>query len=194
MTTTTAPDAPAAPVAHAASRGRWIEEWEPEDPDFWERTGAKIANRNLWFSILAEHIGFSIWTMWSVLVLFMGPEYGIDPAGKFFLLAVPTLVGAVLRLPYTVAVARFGGRNWTVLSAASLADLHAEKLRQERIEALGIRVVRWGWDDIWKPAAARATAARLHTALRRAAQLSPRALPTSGTDAPYGTWAGRDAG
>ena len=50
----------------------------------------------------------------------MGPEYGFDVAQKFFLVAVPTLVGAVLRLPYTFAVARFGGRNWTVVSAALL--------------------------------------------------------------------------
>ena len=70
--------------------------------------------------MLSEHIGFSVWTLWSVMVLFMGPEYGIDAAGKFFLVAVPTLVGAVLRLPYTFAVARFGGRNWTIVSAALL--------------------------------------------------------------------------
>ncbi len=120
MTTTSAPEAPPAPAPRSTLAGHWIDEWEPEDPDFWARTGAKIAKRNLWYSILAEHIGFSIWTMWSVLVLFMGPEYGIDPAGKFFLLAVPTLVGSVLRLPYTVAVARFGGRNWTVISALLL--------------------------------------------------------------------------
>jgi len=100
--------------------GRWIDHWEPEDPGFWDRIGATVARRNLVFSILAEHIGFSIWTMWSVLVLFMGPEYGIDPAGKFFLVAVPTLVGALLRLPYTFAVARFGGRNWTIMSASML--------------------------------------------------------------------------
>jgi NNP family nitrate/nitrite transporter-like MFS transporter len=72
------------------------------------------------FSVLSEHIGFSVWTLWSVLVLFMGPEYGIDAAGKFFLVSVPTLVGAVLRLPYTFAVAKFGGRNWTIVSAALL--------------------------------------------------------------------------
>jgi MFS transporter, NNP family, nitrate/nitrite transporter len=100
--------------------GRWIDHWDPEDAGFWERTGARVANRNLWFSIFSEHIGFSIWTMWSVLVLFMGPEYGIDAAGKFFLVAVPTLVGAFLRLPYTFAVARFGGRNWTIVSALLL--------------------------------------------------------------------------
>ena len=100
--------------------GRWIDEWRPEDPVFWEHTGARVARRNLIFSILSEHIGFSVWTLWSVLVLFLGPEYGIDPAGKFLLTAVPALVGAALRIPYTFAVARFGGRNWTIVSASLL--------------------------------------------------------------------------
>jgi NNP family nitrate/nitrite transporter-like MFS transporter len=61
-----------------------------------------------------------VWSLWSVMVLFLGPAYGIDPAGKFLLTAVPTLVGAVLRIPYSLAVARFGGRNWTVFSATLL--------------------------------------------------------------------------
>ncbi|MEV1320224.1 nitrate/nitrite transporter [Micromonospora arborensis] len=101
-------------------RGHWIDDWRPEDPIFWERRGSRIARRNLIFSIFSEHIGFSIWTMWSVLVLFLGPQYGIDPAGKFLLTAVPALVGSVLRIPYTLAVARFGGRNWTIISASLL--------------------------------------------------------------------------
>jgi NNP family nitrate/nitrite transporter-like MFS transporter len=100
--------------------GRWIEEWDPEDEAFWKAKGERIANRNLLFSVISEHIGFSIWTLWSVMVLFMGPEYGVDPAGKFFLIAVATLVGAAIRVPYTFAVARFGGRNWTVFSALLL--------------------------------------------------------------------------
>ena len=110
------------PIARPAVtvRGHWIDDWRPEDPSFWAATGARIARRNLIFSILSEHIGFSVWSLWSVLVLFLGPAYGIDPAGKFLLTAVPTLVGAVLRIPYSFAVARFGGRNWTVFSAALL--------------------------------------------------------------------------
>ncbi|MBM2616506.1 NarK/NasA family nitrate transporter [Actinoplanes sp. LDG1-06] len=104
----------------ATLKGHWIDDWRPEDSEFWDTTGAPIARRNLIFSITSEHIGFSVWSLWSVLVLFLGPEYGIDPAGKFLLTAVPTLVGAVLRIPYSFAVARFGGRNWTVFSAALL--------------------------------------------------------------------------
>ncbi|MFI8927920.1 nitrate/nitrite transporter [Streptomyces sp. NPDC053474] len=101
-------------------RSRWITRWEPEDAGFWAREGERVARRNLVFSVLSEHVGFSVWTLWSVLVLFMGPEYGIDPAGKFFLVSMATLVGAVVRVPYTFAVARFGGRNWTVIAAGLL--------------------------------------------------------------------------
>ncbi|MFF7677872.1 nitrate/nitrite transporter [Actinacidiphila glaucinigra] len=104
----------------ARKGGRWIERWDPEDEEFWESDGRRVAHRNLLFSVLSEHVGFSIWTLWSVMVLFMGPEYGIDPAGKFFLVAMATAVGALVRVPYTFAVARFGGRNWTVVSALML--------------------------------------------------------------------------
>ncbi|MEV0175387.1 nitrate/nitrite transporter [Streptomyces sp. NPDC050803] len=108
-------------TAPAASRGgRWIDHWDPEDETFWNEKGEKIARRNLFFSVLSEHIGFSIWTLWSVMVLFMGPEYGLTPADKFFLVSMATLVGAVVRVPYTFAVAIFGGRNWTIVSAAML--------------------------------------------------------------------------
>ncbi|MEU6666168.1 nitrate/nitrite transporter [Streptomyces sp. NPDC046727] len=100
--------------------GRWIELWDPEDEQFWIATGERIARRNLWFSVLSEHIGFSVWALWSVLVLFMGPEYGLTPADKFLLTSMVTLVGAVVRVPYTFAVAVFGGRNWTIISASLL--------------------------------------------------------------------------
>ncbi|OLT03882.1 MFS transporter [Pseudonocardia sp. CNS-004] len=101
-------------------KANWIDHWEPEDPGFWQRTGARIATRNLWASIAVEHVGFSVWTLWSVFVLFMGPEYGVDAAGKFLIVSTGSLVGAVLRVPYTFAVARFGGRNWTVISGLLL--------------------------------------------------------------------------
>ncbi|MFI9402398.1 nitrate/nitrite transporter [Nocardia sp. NPDC052316] len=100
------------------TRNHDIENWDAEDVVAWEAGGKDIAKRNLIWSVFAEHVGFSVWSIWSVMVLFMPTEtYGIDPAGKFFLVAVPTLVGAILRIPYTVATAKFGGRNWTIFSA-----------------------------------------------------------------------------
>jgi MFS transporter, NNP family, nitrate/nitrite transporter len=105
-----------------ASSRQWITSWDPEDREFWRRHGRRMAIRNLVVSIFCEHIGFSIWTMWSVLVLFMSPAIGFnfDAGDKFLLVAVPTLVGAVLRLPYGYAVTRFGGRDWTIFSSAIL--------------------------------------------------------------------------
>ena len=100
--------------------GNWIDDWRPEDPVFWNEQGASIARRNLIYSVASEHVGFSVWTLWSVLVLFLGPNYGFDVGQKFLLTAVPSLLGAFVRVPYTFAVAVFGGRNWTVISAALL--------------------------------------------------------------------------
>ena len=98
-----------------------IAHWNSEDVEAWEAGGKQIAKRNLIWSVIAEHVGFSIWSIWSVMVLFMPLSvYGIDAAGKFFLVAVPTLVGAILRIPYTFATAKFGGRNWTIFSALVL--------------------------------------------------------------------------
>src|SRR6478735_8559824 len=59
--------------------GRWIEKWIPENQAFWESKGRAIANRNLWFSILAENIGFSVCLLWSIVVVKM---YGtVDASG-----------------------------------------------------------------------------------------------------------------
>ena len=112
------------------SRGRWIEHWDVEDEQFWATTGRRVARRNLIWSVLAEHIGFSVWLLWSIVVVQMtaNPATGAAAASGWaltttqalWLVAVPSGVGAVLRLPYTFAVPLFGGRNWTVVSALAL--------------------------------------------------------------------------
>ncbi len=133
MTTTTTPE-PTAPVLAPAPRPphrgeHWIDDWRPEDPAFWATTGKPIARRNLIFSIFTEHVGFSVWMLWSIVVVQMtaGPHghpsasgWALTASQALCLIAVPSGVGAFLRLPYTFAVPLFGGRNWTTISAALL--------------------------------------------------------------------------
>ncbi|GAA3530222.1 NarK family nitrate/nitrite MFS transporter [Aeromicrobium panaciterrae] len=116
------PDNSSAPQPAATHRtGRWIDDWEPENPAFWESTGKKVARRNLIWSIFSEHLGFSVWLLWSVSsVLLVKVGFNFTPQQLFFLVAVPNLVGALIRLPYTFAVPKFGGRNWTIASALLL--------------------------------------------------------------------------
>ncbi len=101
--------------------GTWIEKWDPEDQGFWQREGKKVARRNLIWSILAENIGFSVWLLWSVVATRLpkvGFKYATDEL--FTLVATAGLVGACMRFPYTFAVPKFGGRNWTIVSALLL--------------------------------------------------------------------------
>jgi NNP family nitrate/nitrite transporter-like MFS transporter len=121
VTDTTLAPPPAADAPRTTeARRHWIDDWRPNDPAFWEDGAKRIALRNLVFSILSEHVGFAVWSLWSVFVLFLGDDYGFTPAQKFLLTTAPTALGALLRLPYTFAVARFGGRNWTIVSSLLL--------------------------------------------------------------------------
>jgi len=99
----------------------WISEWNPDDEKFWKSTGKSIAQRNLIWSIVAEHLGFSIWLIWSIVATKLpqaGFHYTTDQL--FQLVALPGLIGSLMRFPYTFAVTTFGGRNWTIFSATVL--------------------------------------------------------------------------
>jgi NNP family nitrate/nitrite transporter-like MFS transporter len=120
MVTTAPSSATDAPPA-TRRRGRWIEHWEPDDPTFWSSTGRAIARRNLLWSMFAEHIGFCVWVLWTIVVLNLANiGISLSVSELFALTLVPNLVGSVLRIPYTFAVPRFGGRAWTAVSAALL--------------------------------------------------------------------------
>ncbi|PPK98605.1 NNP family nitrate/nitrite transporter-like MFS transporter [Kineococcus xinjiangensis] len=122
MATTTDSPATAAVGTVAAPRpGRWIDDFDPEDSAQWETTGRPAARRNLALSIVAEFLGFSVWQLWTIVTPSLG-RAGFDLTANqmFWLIAIPNLVGATLRFPYTFAVPRFGGRNWTIVSALLL--------------------------------------------------------------------------
>lgn len=101
--------------------GHLIANWQPEDDAFWTKYGKKVANRNLWISIPALLLAFSVWVIWSVIVVRM-PEVGFtfDKSQLSWLLALPALSGATMRIFYSFIVPIFGGRRWTTISTASL--------------------------------------------------------------------------
>lgn len=100
---------------------RLIQDWRPEDSDFWQNGGKKTASRNLWISIPALMLAFAIWQVWSVAVINL-PSIGFqfNENQLFWLAAMPALSGATLRIFYSFLVPIFGGRRWTAISTASL--------------------------------------------------------------------------
>ncbi|AKU15525.1 MFS transporter [Luteipulveratus mongoliensis] len=120
--TTTAP--PSVAGLHRRS-GRWIDGWDPEDTIQWAAEGRSVARRNLWLSVFAEFLGFGVFALWGIVVPQL-KNYGYAGAAalsdtqQFWLISIPVLVGATLRIPYTFAVPKFGGRNWTIASALLL--------------------------------------------------------------------------
>jgi NNP family nitrate/nitrite transporter-like MFS transporter len=98
-----------------------IRDWRPEDAQFWAATGKKLANRNLWISIPALLLAFSVWMVWSVVVVKLKAiGFAFTEQQEFWLVALPGLMGATLRIFYAFVVPIVGGRNWTVISTASL--------------------------------------------------------------------------
>ncbi|MEO5919918.1 MAG: MFS transporter [Pseudolysinimonas sp.] len=126
MTLTT--EAPPAAKASASAAlpiietaGRHIENWDPENTEQWEGGGKVIAKRNLRWSIFAEFLGFIVWQLWGIVVVQLpAAGFTFDISQTFWLISMPALVGATLRLPYTFLVPKVGGRNWTMISAALL--------------------------------------------------------------------------
>src|ERR1700737_3319684 len=94
-----------APAAELDRRGRWIDRWEPDDQSFWEAIGEKIARKNLAFSMFAEHIGFSVWVLWTIVVLNLANiGIALSVSELFLLTLIPNLIGSLLRIPYTFAI------------------------------------------------------------------------------------------
>lgn len=98
-----------------------ITDWRPEDPVFWRQTGAGIARRNLWISIPALLLAFAVWMVWSVVVVKLKSiGFQFSESQEFWLIALPALTGATLRIFCSFVVPVFGGRNWTLISTALL--------------------------------------------------------------------------
>ena len=110
-----------------------IQNWDVENPKFWEEEGKKTAARNLWISIPALLQSFSIWIMWGMIIVQMKklgftlgmPQQTPEDLKTFnemlwTLPAIAGLAGATLRIPNSFLIAIGGGRNVVFFSTLLL--------------------------------------------------------------------------
>ncbi|RFA29943.1 antiporter [Alkalilimnicola ehrlichii] len=98
-----------------------IEQWDVENPEFWEREGKRVATRNLWISIPALLMGFAVWLMWGILTVQMhNLGFPFSETELFALTAIAGLTGATLRIPASFFIRIAGGRYTIFLTTTML--------------------------------------------------------------------------
>ena len=108
-------------IQNSAPRAADITDWRPEDEQFWEHTGKRIAYRNLWISVPALLCGFAIWGMWGIItVQMLNLGFPFSQAELFSLTAISGLAGATMRIPASFLIRLSGGRNTIFLTTAML--------------------------------------------------------------------------
>ncbi|AYH48447.1 nitrate/nitrite transporter [Dickeya fangzhongdai] len=108
-------------ITPGASRQTVIREWRPEDVQFWQTQGRGIAQRNLWISIPCLLLAFCVWMLFSTVAVNLnkvGFHFTTDQL--FMLTALPSVSGALLRVPYSFIIPLAGGRRWTTFSTLIL--------------------------------------------------------------------------
>jgi NNP family nitrate/nitrite transporter-like MFS transporter len=118
---TPASKSPVASAGDSGSPSADIADWQPEDDRFWERTGKRIAYRNLWISVPALLCGFAVWGMWGIItVQMLNLGFPFTPAELFTLTAISGIAGATMRIPASFLVRLAGGRNTIFLTTSML--------------------------------------------------------------------------
>ena len=102
-------------------RDRGFDTWDVEDDGFWERTGRRIAFRNLVVSIPCLLLAFAVWLFWSIIIVQMeNLGFAFTTTQLYTLPAVAGLAGATLRIPNSFMIAIGGGRNVIGVTTALL--------------------------------------------------------------------------
>ena len=95
-----------------ASRSEIVANWQPDNPEFWEKFGKKIAKQNLVISTIALTLSFCVWYLWATIAAQLnGAGFNFTTDQLFTLAALPGLVGATLRFVYTYMPALIGGKT-----------------------------------------------------------------------------------
>lgn len=100
----------------------WLSKWDPEDNNFWESEGKKIAWKTLWVTTLALILSFSTWFMVSAIVVKLpGIGFKFSQGQLFWLAAMPGLAAGTLRIVHTFLLPIYGTRH--VITFSTLIKL-----------------------------------------------------------------------
>ncbi|MEH2921510.1 NarK family nitrate/nitrite MFS transporter [Samsonia erythrinae] len=103
------------------SQSSLISRWNPEDPQFWQSGGQRIAQRNLWISVPCLLLSFCVWMIFSTVAINLNKVgFSFTTDQLFLLTALPSVSGTLLRVPYSFVIPVVGGRRWTTLSTIIL--------------------------------------------------------------------------
>lgn len=91
---------------------QWLTNYDPNEEQFWEKKGKKIAWKTLIITTIALTISFITWFLFSVVVIKL-PKIGFDFSDDqlFWLAAMPGLAGGLLRILNTFLIPLFGTRK-----------------------------------------------------------------------------------
>ncbi|PWA07718.1 magnesium transporter MgtE N-terminal domain-containing protein [Flavobacterium laiguense] len=90
----------------------WLDKWEPENEEFWENTGSKIAWKTLTITTLSLILSFASWFMMSVIAVKLpGLGFPFSKDQLFWLVAIPGLAAGFLRIIHTFILPIFGTRH-----------------------------------------------------------------------------------
>ncbi len=99
----------------------WLSSWEPENPQFWEASGKRMAWRTLWITTYSLMLSFIVWFMVSAIVVKLpGIGFKFNTTQLFWLTAMPGLAGGSLRIIWTFLPPILGTRHLVTLSTALL--------------------------------------------------------------------------
>ena len=100
-------------AAFTRTSGANIDDWRPEDDEFWERTGKKVAYRNLAISVPALLCGFAVWGMWGIItVQMLNLGFPFTQAELFTLTAIAGIaLGSAATASRTSRRSRTSGSN-----------------------------------------------------------------------------------
>ncbi|MBX3117463.1 MAG: NarK/NasA family nitrate transporter [Fimbriimonadaceae bacterium] len=98
-----------------------MQDWRPEDQEFWDSTGKSQAWKTLWITTFALILSFTTWFMVSAMVVKLtGIGFGFTKSQLFWLNAMPGLSAGTLRIIHTFLIPVFGTRKTITWSSILL--------------------------------------------------------------------------